>query len=356
MLSRNLLSFALALILVLSTVMVPGGFVSASDDGATVTLAVDSDFFSADQPVIVHVTIANPTKHSLKVLKWYTPADEVEGPLFSIEQNGQSVDYIGPLYKRPKPSHQDYISLKAGESITFDVDIALYYDLSVSANYSIIYDVSSWDLYSEKGNGKKDADRLTSNEIMVFITGRESGISPATEALFAASGTTSYTKCTTAQQSALIVARTDASTYANDAPSYLNAGTLGYRYITWFGAYNSSRYGTAASHFNSIANAMNTVNVTFDCGCKKNYYAYVYANKPYTIYLCRVYWTAPPTGTDSKAGTLIHEMSHFNTVASTNDWVYGQASAKNLAINDPQKAVTNADNHEYFAENNPWLP
>jgi peptidyl-Lys metalloendopeptidase len=62
------------------------------------------------------------------------------------------------------------------------------------------------------------------------------------------------------------------------------------------------------------------------------------------------------TGTDSKAGTLIHEMSHFNVVASTDDYVYGQTGAMNLALTNPDQAVDNADNHEYFAENNPFNP
>jgi peptidyl-Lys metalloendopeptidase len=101
---------------------------------------------------------------------------------------------------------------------------------------------------------------------------------------------------------------------------------------------------------------MDTASVTLDCGCRKKYYAYVYPTQPYTIYLCSVFWTAPLTGTDSKAGTLIHEMSHFNVVAGTDDYVYGQAGAKNLAITNPAQAIDNADNHEYFAENNPALP
>ncbi len=62
---------------------------------------------------------------------------------------------------------------------------------------------------------------------------------------------------------------------------------------------------------------------------------------------------APLNGTDSQGGTLIHEMSHFDVVAKTDDFVYGQAGAKNLAITEPDNAVMNADNHEYFAENNP---
>ena len=62
------------------------------------------------------------------------------------------------------------------------------------------------------------------------------------------------------------------------------------------------------------------------------------------------------TGTDSKAGTLIHEMSHFTVVAGTDDHAYGQTAARNLAKSNPKLAVDNADSHEYFAENTPNLP
>ncbi len=55
-------------------------------------------------------------------------------------------------------------------------------------------------------------------------------------------------------------------------------------------------------------------------------------------------------GRDSKAGTLIHEISHFNVVAGTGDIVYGASGAHNLAVTSPNQAIRNADNHEYFAE------
>jgi peptidyl-Lys metalloendopeptidase len=49
-------------------------------------------------------------------------------------------------------------------------------------------------------------------------------------------------------------------------------------------------------------------------------------------------------------------MSHFDVVAGTDDVVYGQSGAMNLADNNPNDAVRNADSHEYFAENTPYLP
>jgi len=163
----------------------------------------------------------------------------------------------------------------------------------------------------------------------------------------------SFNACTATQQSSLADARNQAKAYATNAKAYLDSNTQGPRYVTWFGIFTASRYNTVKSNFSAISNAMNNANVQFDCKCKQNYYAYVYPNQPYDVYLCKVFWSAPLSGTDSKAGTLIHEMSHFNVVAGTDDVVYGQAGAKNLASTDPNLAITNADNHEYFAENTP---
>lgn len=40
-------------------------------------------------------------------------------------------------------------------------------------------------------------------------------------------------------------------------------------------------------------------------------------------------------GVSANAGTLVHEMSHFNVVAGTDDVVYGQSGAINLAYQGP---------------------
>ena len=73
------------------------------------------------------------------------------------------------------------------------------------------------------------------------------------------------------------------------------------------------------------------------------------------IYLCGAFWSAANTGTDSRAGTLVHESSHFTVNGGTTDIAYGQSAAKALAKSNPANAVRNADSHEYFAENTPAL-
>jgi hypothetical protein len=170
------------------------------------------------------------------------------------------------------------------------------------------------------------------------------------------SGQNQFVACSVDRQSLIAQARIDAISYSTNAKSYLNANTLDTRYTTWFGVFSTTRYSTVNNHFNAITSAFVNATITYDCGCTQNYYAYVYPDRPYEIHLCNVFWQAPATGTDSKAGTLIHEMSHFFVVASTDDWAYGQTNARNLAISDPNKAVDNADSHEYFSENTPHLP
>jgi peptidyl-Lys metalloendopeptidase len=163
-----------------------------------------------------------------------------------------------------------------------------------------------------------------------------------------------YTSCSTSQKNALPSALSQALSYATNGSNYLNAGTAGARYTTWFGTYDSSRYSTVKSHFANIKSALGTQPIAFDCSCTESgTYAYVYPTQPYKIYVCGAFWAAPNAGTDSRGGTIVHETSHFDVVANTDDLAYGQTAAKSLARKSPAKAIRNADSHEYFGENTP---
>lgn len=164
-------------------------------------------------------------------------------------------------------------------------------------------------------------------------------------------------RCSATQQATILDAVAAASNYSNGAVTYLNGTPAAtQRYTTWFGTFSTANWNQVKGQFANIKDAFDTKPLTIDCGCKKTYYAYVFPNQPYKIFVCKAFWNAPLTGTDSKGGTLVHEMSHFTVVAGTDDWAYGQTAAKNLALTDPVKARNNADSHEYFAENTPPLP
>jgi len=350
------LRFHAILFTLLAALLITTAVGAAPRDGAAVSISLAQSSFKSSQDVLVTVKISNPSNHTVKVLKWFTPQDGVEEALFAVRRDGEPVAYTGAHYKRPAATGKDYMSLKSGESITSTVNLGDYYDLSRTGQYDISYAVASFNLYDEKGNAFNYRDTLTSAKISANVDGRAAKGRP-TPPPPPPPGGNSYNACTTDQQTSLVAARNQAKTYAGEAETYLighNSSTS--RYTTWFGLFTTTRHDIVETHFTAISDAMDNAGITFDCKCKQNYYAYVYPDEPYNIYLCKVFWQAPLSGTDSKAGTLIHEMSHFNAVASTDDFVYGQSGAMNLANTNPDQAIRNADSHEYFAENTPFRP
>lgn len=326
----------------------------ASD--VSVTISANQAAVPAGESPFVTVTFTNNARHAVKLLSLYTADGELEEDLFVVSLEGKQVDYIGPHYKRPAPEKEDFVVLAPGKSLTRDVSLASFYDLTQTGDYTIQY---AADLT------KQTADQtitLASNEASLWIEGRANpvidgaaGAEPAGGSSFLTSSV-SFTKCTATQQGTIMSALGASSSMADDAAIYLSGSpTASARYTTWFGAFSSGGWSTAKSHFDAIKNALDTKPLTFNCGCKKQYYAYVYPSQPYIIYPCAVFWKAPLSGTDSMGGTIIHELSHFTVVAGTDDYAYGQTNAKALANSDPNKALFNADNHEYFAENTPFL-
>ena len=323
-------------------------------NGATVSLKVDSASFGTGDRVVVRVNISNPTNSQVRILKWLTPALGVEASLFNVTRDGKAVAYLGKLVKRAAPTESDYLTIAPGGSVTSDVNLADYYDLSASGNYSVKYNVASANLYGSEL--AQSTDSLASEAVDLFVEGRTTRV--LQEVIpNVVTGTNGFFGCSASQQTDLINARNAASTYAADDVAYFAANKQGERYVTWFGVYDSARYNLVKTHFTNVQYAVDTANpMTFDCTCTDpGVYAYVYPDSPFNIYLCGAFWNAPTTGTDSKAGTLIHEVTHFTVVGGTDDYAYGQTAAKALAISNPAQAVMNADSHEYFSENNPPL-
>lgn len=358
------LSSVLALVLLCFGVSANAGNISADID-------IDNYWMDSSQDVVVHITLTNNGNKPAKLLKWYTAADGIEENLFQVSRDGENLRYLGAHYKRPAPQAGNYIHLKAGESITQTAEISSVYDFSRTGDYRVQFDVESMQLFDpaaahRQNQSKSGVEKLVSNELMFWVEGRD-WTSPGVVAKGSAKAgkgkppvdpppsgeRISFTgRCSNEQQTDILSAIDEAIAISADAKSYMT-GSLGNRYTTWFGTVDSTRSNTVKNNFNAISNAMATEDITVDCKCKQNYYAYVYPNDPYKIYVCKAFWTAPLIGTDSKAGTLVHEMSHFDVVAGTDDVVYGQTGAMNLANSSPNDAVRNADSHEYFAENTP---
>ena len=319
---------------------------AALPEGISVQIKpVKTEFVAADT-VLLEITYTNTTAAAIKILKWNTALEgRINSDFLRIYLAGTQLQYSGRMYKRGTPSASDFISLQPGQNVSATVDVGDGYDVIAAGRYNVSY--SQLQAMGAVSLRKQISPTVT----FTMLEDRHS-------ALFKRQPT--FESCSVSRRqvldSALSAAENIAIKARNDlaaTPVASRSGAL--RYREWFGSVTSNRWSTVQNHFNNIADATSNRTINFDCSCTDNFFAYVFPSQPYDVYLCNVFWLVPLTGTDSKAGTIIHELSHFNVVANTDDHVYGQSGARSLAVGNPNLAVLNADSHEYFSENTPFL-
>jgi peptidyl-Lys metalloendopeptidase len=342
------------------------------DSGLEATLEIREEI-ARGQAVRVQFKLANRTDEELLVLDWYTPLEGLAGDIFRVERDGKPIPYQGILAKRGIPQSDEYVTLKAGESASAEVDLATGYDFSVPGEYTIEYlspsisQVVSQEAAMAKHQRHLEPVRIPSNAVTVRIvdSGQEGdrpasmgdALPPSTAEDAAAEEAKKimYDNCSSSEEDTVADADLAARVKSALVYAYLNGLSEDERktdplYKTWFGAYTAARYSKVLNNWKKIQDAFEE-DITYNCKgpeCKSSWYAYVYPGGKLEVFLCPQFWNAPDSGTDTKYGTLIHEVSH--EVAGTKDHTYGQTNCQNLAINDPDKAVENADNYEYFAE------
>ncbi|KAG8694361.1 hypothetical protein FRC09_009894 [Ceratobasidium sp. 395] len=173
----------------------------------------------------------------------------------------------------------------------------------------------------------------------------------------------SFAGCTKDQQSQLKAAVKQANNYISDSTKYLTklskSGRPTPRYTTWFGRFSEVKVEKVLENFKEIGD--NPSRMTYDCSptdtsrCTSTTCAYVNSLKSDRVNLCPLFWTRPTSGSQSQAGIIVHEFTHFLEYGGTKDHKYSHTECMALATSDPAKAITNANNYAFFAENTPRL-
>lgn len=137
-------------------------------------------------------------------------------------------------------------------------------------------------------------------------------------------------------------------------------------YIRWFGGYSRRNAEVLRRNFKSVYSAIRTQPITGQClnswesSCKGGTYAFINRARPFYINFCPPFFRLPTmigvSPTDSamengtQEGTIIHELSHFEETANTDDLCYSRSECMEMARTDPVGALRNADTYQYFAE------
>lgn len=316
----------------------------------------------------IEFQLHNDGPMSVVVLKWYTPLEGLWSDCLRVTHNGVNIPYDGPLAKRGAPSAQDFVCIPAGGSFAVCVDVSKAYDTTDPGFYEVAVDTTLEEAITDIGLSamvRTQEYSLTSPPVTFQVYG---GTSPTQGTAARAAELQKNQKDATESESALqspispkepkfegdssdmqdIIRTACINGYqlaSEAAESFCDEAT----YREWFGTVSDARLSKVWSNFIHVKLAMEQKVFTYNFkgdGCPPHMYAYTYKGST-TVWICNEFWMADSTGTDSQAGTILHELMH--AVVSLDDLAYGQQKCKDLATADPNQAIRNADSHEYFA-------
>jgi peptidyl-Lys metalloendopeptidase len=342
--------------------------------------------FKTQHSVPLKVVLTNTGDTDLSVLKRNTPLDDIITDCLDVTVNGKKVEYDGPLVKRAPPSAKEYVTIKAGESVETKFPVSDAYDTSEPGTYEVKLKTAVPDVRPKQA-GLAAAMKSSSFAPKVHKVKAKTSFKVAKGAgrrltLGAAARSKEAAQKKKAKagpaKAAMAKAKSVVKKKAANPPlapvisggsaakktAARKAHTNGYKlcvnalagmqnnaqYVTWLGAYAATRFKKVKKNLATVKKFMESKQFTYDCsghGCGAGVYAYTFWDTT-TIWFCSEFWAAPATGSNSKAGTVLHEHTHSD--ASTDDIAYGEDDCLALAINKPSNAIKNADSHEFFAK------
>ncbi len=355
----GLKSVLLSLLLCIACSLVMAGVSYASATlpvGVEASVSIDQQSLSVDDQIWATVRYTNVSNSRVALLKRDTAlGGGMTEDLFSILYDGVELKYTGVHVKRLAPIASDYVYLAPGASASGKIDLLRSYPINYRGDYAIsLRDTAS-------GTSQKGLRTNKNAEIVIRLD--------QDRLVRVFKRTPRFQNCSTAQRSEIDAALTSAERIANESINALQSAPEEFRltserYTEWFGVYSAARYAQVEQGMSRIASATSSQTIGFNCDCSNQpgvdptqTFAFVFRNDAYNMTLCDVFFRVPREGTDSKSGTIVHEISHFNVVASSDDFdnALDQRGSRNLANSSPESAIRNANAFEYFAENTPFL-
>ncbi|KQV78178.1 hemopexin repeat-containing protein [Rhizobium sp. Root1220] len=340
-------------------------------------------------PIILKYELTNESDHEYALLIWETPLEGEVRNFVEVRLGERIIPYDGRLMKRGEPTPDSYRRIAPHQTIVEELDLSKSFFFDEPGNYTVTLHVRFLDAVRQPDSRFSARFRfehggfaldpiavefeLISDGEPRLTVGQQARQRQAVRPLRDPNDLSRGISGSSVTIDSHIVRKLGERTLDLEVPASFwevfdtdrnavawvdsmlaelaswNSRSDNALYTEWFGVEDARRYQTIRDHFSSIKArlaAPHTYDLTPD-DCSPGSFAYTYPGSD-TVYLCSLWFSAPATGIDSKFGTFVHEWSH--AVAGTDDVVYGQTAARNLAATNPNEAIRNADNHEYIVE------
>ena len=302
------------------------------------------------------------------LLKRNTPLDGLYSPFVTVSRDGVPVQYEGIIVHYAPLSKNEFVPLRVGESISATVQLTDAFTFSSDGIYTITYanplqviSEEQMDLQSVAVIAHKIqvSEAVTINLENTHLLARPE---PEQSSTNGESETVYIESCSSAT---LVNGNSDQRTNATNAHKKLcdqfgkarDAVKNDTMYRTWFGTYTTTRSNKVKSVLKTCKDGITGNTVIYDMNgpsCKSDWNAYNNPGGERKVFLCpnwhngiRDLYCRTGDGHASKESILAHEWTH--EFAYTQDYdTYGAEANKQMAKNDPDKAVNHADSYEYY--------
>lgn len=184
--------------------------------------------------------------------------------------------------------------------------------------------------------------------------------------LFAASAPAAaqtFTDCTKAERGKIIAAYARAERLTLTATTAIGPNPT---FNRWFGTYNPKSGERVRRVLKAIVKGLRGPDIGVICLnigqelCDRDTYAFVEKSDPYNVTYCPAFFEMDTMkdlnddsvrdGTGTRAGTVVHELSHFSIVGDTEDLCYARDVCTDMAQTSSEDAIHNADSYQFFVE------
>ena len=312
------------------------------------------------EDVTCQAVITNDHDEDYYLLKRNTPLEKIRSHIYVVRKDMNTlVKYDGFFFKRGPPTEEEFILVPGKTSVSSNVVLSDAYSFNSPSVYSVQLDTQV--LYSKSLTAAALSQPLSSNtrHFLLANTGKAPKLTQAeiirrNKKPNAASATAQQVNQPTfsggwpaADRATALDAYNHAIQKMGDSFRALDRDAS---YREWFGAINNKRlYLVHRVYWDIPYYLVHSVIdfVYYGSHCRPGIFAYT-CHKCNHVSFCDAYFGAPLVGFNSKMGTIIHEFTH--AIKETSDHKYGMQNCRALATNNPDLAVDNADNYEYYSE------